>query len=283
MIEVISAGLYTTIQDMGRYGYRKWGVPLSGAMDMYAAQLANRLVNNTKDHALMEIIFSGPVLKFKVETQIAICGAGFSPSIDNEFIPLNTAVTITAGGVLKFGVPQYGLYGYLAVSGGFLVPKVLHSYSFYPHITKTFRLEKSHTLSIRSNIQSGSSANASVKLKAGHFSKSTIDVFKGPEFEGLSNTIKEKLLNGAFTISNESNRMGYRLNTEADLSAAEIITSSVQPGTVQLTPSGQLIVLMRDCQTTGGYARVLQLSPGAINRLAQKRSGASINFKLLPI
>lgn len=273
--------MFTTIQDSGRYGYRKWGVPLSGAMDLRSAQLANQLVNNTNDEAIMEITMTAPILKFNVGTVVAVTGAGFSPSINGQKIPMNKAVQIPKDSILKFGSPSYGVRAYLAVFGGFSVPKILGSYSFYPNITENFHIKKEDVISInnRKNTKSNLS-HASVKISKAYFESPIIKVYKGPEFHLLSEAIKEKLLHQSFEISNDSNRMGYRLKGSENISAVEIITSSVQPGTVQLTPSGQIIILMRDCQTTGGYARILQLTDEAINLLAQKRAGESVCFVL---
>ncbi len=281
MIEVISAGMFTTIQDSGRYGYRKWGVPVSGAMDQRSAQLANQLVNNTNDKAVMEITIIAPILKFNIDTVVAITGAGFSPSINGQRISMNKAVKIPKDSVLKFSSPSYGVRAYLSVLGGFSVPKILGSYSFYPYITENPSIKKGDIISINNgSVPKRNLSHASVKISKVHFTNPIITVYKGPEFHLLSKEIKEKLLSQSFGISNNSNRMGYRLNISENIAALEILTSAVQPGTVQLTPSGQLIILMRDCQTTGGYARILQLTDEAINLLAQKRAGESVRFML---
>ena len=273
--------MFTTIQDSGRYGYRKWGVPLSGAMDWRSAQLANQLVNNTNDEAVMEITMTAPILKFNVDTVIAITGAGFSPSVNGQKISMYKAVRIPKASILKLGSPSYGVRAYLSVFGGFFVPKILGSYSFYPDITENSCIKKGDILSINTDeVPKSDLSYTSVKISKAHFKSSIIKVYKGPEFNLLSEAIKEKLLHQSFEISNDNNRMGYRLGASKNILAAEIITSSVQPGTVQLTPSGQIIILMRDCQTTGGYARILQLTDDAINVLAQKRAGESVRFVL---
>ncbi len=285
MIEVITTGLFTTIQDAGRYGYRKWGVPISGAMDQQSAQLANQLVNNTENEAVMEITLTAPTLKFNIDAIVAITGAGFSPSVNNQPISMNKSFWISKGSILKLGRPSNGVRAYLSVAGGFSVPQVLGSRSFYPNITKNSQVKKGDFLSINNNSHTKNHiSNASVKISEKQFSNYKIQVYKGPEFHLLSKEIKEKILSQPFEISNDSNRMGYRLNTSENIFATEILTSAVQPGTVQLTPSGQLIVLMRDCQTTGGYARILQLTDKSINILAQKQTGQAIRFvpKKLP-
>ncbi len=280
MVEVISSGLYTSIQDLGRFGYRRFGIPVSGAMDSYSAKLANRLLGNSETDAVMEITFTGPVLKFHSSTQIAVTGAGFSPTINDSEIPLNSRVEINTGSILKFGLPSYGMRSYLSVLGGFQTENVLDSFSFYNGITNEGKLRKGDVLLISNSEKPQLTASVKIKIDKTNFSNSEIEVWKGPDFEKLSIEIQQKILSTKLIVMPESNRMAYLLTGWEILSTAEIITAPVRPGTVQLTPSGQCIVLMRDAQTTGGYARILQLDENSLNRLGQKRSGENVVFKL---
>tara|TARA_R110002124_G_scaffold138798_1_gene302846 strand:+ start:76404 stop:77249 length:846 start_codon:yes stop_codon:yes gene_type:complete len=281
VIDVISGGMYTSIQDMGRYGYRRLGVPLSGTMDRYSARLANRLVGNEKEAAVIEITHVGPVLKFNIATEIAITGAGFSPTIHDTEVPLNTRLFVKEHSLLKFGLPNYGLRAYLSVAGGFLSEKIMGSYSQYPGITSSDTLEKGDSLDVSVFDRATSVATASVKVDKDHFHSEEIEVTKGPEFSNLTKAFQKKIIGKELKVSTESNRMAYLLSGLNNVSAKEIITSPVQPGTVQLTPSGQCIVLMRDSQTTGGYSRILQLTESAINKLAQKQAGKTVRFVLV--
>jgi biotin-dependent carboxylase-like uncharacterized protein len=281
MIEVISGGLYTSIQDLGRFGFRRYGVPLSGAMDRYSALLANRLVGNSKSEAVMEITHIGPVLHFKSNTEIAITGAGFTPTLNNFEISLNTRTFVPKNSILKFGLPGFGLRAYLAVSGGFITEKKLGSYSQYYGITQKETIEKGDSLAILSYNKKPHMATTSVKVPRIHFSENSIEVFEGPDYHLLPKTIQKKLLEAKVIVTSQSNRMAYLLEGWEGFSAKGIITAPVQPGTVQLTPSGQCIILMRDAQTTGGYARVLQLTKSATNIVSQKLAGASLQFKLV--
>lgn len=280
MIEVISDGLYTTIQDLGRFGYRRFGVPLSGAMDSYSARLANRLVGNSNREALMEITHIGPVLHFTQRTEIAITGATFSPTLNNEEISLNTRTIVPENSILKFGLPGYGFRAYLAVSGGFNSEKTLNSFSQYSGITKHETLEKGDQLSIALFEGSPAKVTASVKVPKSRFTNESIEVYPGPEFGLLPRILQKKIIESKLIIDSQINRMACLLNGWESFSAKEIITAPVQPGTVQLTPSGQCIVLMRDAQTTGGYARVLQLTENSINLLAQKKAGDTVILKM---
>jgi allophanate hydrolase subunit 2 len=171
------------------------------------------------------------------------------------------------------------VYGYLAIQGGFLAPTVLSSVSFYDGITPIERIRKGDKLFYDLNWKkSNEVVDLAENLEKINYSDPFLVVMKGPEFDGLCDQTRFLLENDQFVLSSEINRMGYRLTANEALKGAEILTSPVQPGTIQLTPSGQLIVLMKDGQTTGGYARILQLSATSLSKLAQKRPGDTIKF-----
>ena len=281
MIKVLNPGFYSTIQDFGRKGFQQYGVPYSGVMDAYSAALANHILCNNEDAAVIEMTMVGAKLQFHCDTWICISGADMSPKLNGNQIQLNKSIKVLSKDVLTFGKSSQGFRSYLAVSGGFKTEVVMHSQSMYKGITSEFKLSKNNELNIIENNSFTDVKNALVKVNSNHFSIDKIDVFKGPEFELLPKIQQEFLLIRKFTISKDNNRMGYQLSELLENNLEPIITSAVLPGTVQLTPSGKLIVLMRDCQTTGGYPRVLQLKETAINVLAQKFTGSTISFKLV--
>jgi biotin-dependent carboxylase-like uncharacterized protein len=280
MVDVLKPGLYSTIQDLGRFGVQQYGVPFSGVMDKYSASLTNSVLENDTSCAVLEITMTGPTLQFNCKTVICISGADMSPKLNNEPIQLNSRIEIKENDVLSFGKLQYGFRCYLAVFEGFKTKKVMNSRSMYLNITSQFRLQKGDKLSIKSVHDNALILNNSIKIDETHFSSNKIEVIKGSEFDLLSKEQQKLLFEKTFTISKRNNRMAYVLEESFQNSLEPIITSLVLPGTVQLTPSGKLIVLMRDCQTTGGYPRVLQLKEASINRLSQKYTGNSIVFKL---
>ena len=280
MIKVINPGFYSTIQDLGRIGYQHYGVPYSGVMDSYCASLANSLLGNNKDMAVIEMTMTGAKLEFLVNTNICISGANMLPRLNAVKIALNKCIAVNSGDILSFGKLNIGFRCYLAICGGINTETVMNSRSMYKGITKYHVLAKHNNLLITESLVV-EKKYASIRIHKTHFSSKKIEVFKGPEFDRLSDSQVEKLKTNSFTISKENNRMAYQLEEPLENSLEPIITSSVLPGTVQLTPSGRLIVLMRDCQTTGGYPRVLQLKESAINVLAQKYTGQNICFNLL--
>lgn len=280
MFKVLSTGLQTTFQDLGRFGYRNLGVPLSGVMDQNMAKYANSLLSNPTDEAVIEFTMLGPTLKILEETEIAVVGIGFSLHRNKETISLNKSQSFKQGDTLKIGVTSVSMRGYLAVRGGFKIPEVLGSASFNPIICPQLAIEKGRIIEIKKDPK-WTVVSHLEKMDFSFYNSSKIEVFKGPEFDLLSIEMQKKFFDSEFKIEPQSNRMAVLLAGDHSFSAPEIITSPVQPGTVQLTPSGMLMVLMRDAQTSGGYARVLQLSGRAINLLAQKVSNSKISFKLL--
>ncbi|NOQ72189.1 MAG: allophanate hydrolase subunit 2 family protein [Crocinitomix sp.] len=277
MIEVISTGIYTTLQDQGRFGYRNYGVPISGPMDLISARNANRILNNEPNAALLEFMLQGAVLKFNQAATIAITGATDSPTLNDEKIAVNIPIKVQVNDCLKVGRCSAGSFGYLAIMGGFLGEKILNSLAHYKGITSNQRILKGEILKF--NSQSFQALSISNKIELIDFNTQEIFASKGPDYDTIDPKTVKNLLNSSFTVSNEINRMGYRIDAQTPLEAAEILTAPVQPGTVQLTPSGKLIVLMADCQTTGGYARILQLSAKSRSILAQKRTGSIFRFK----
>ncbi len=280
MVKVLKPGLYTSIQDLGRYGYQNYGVPYSGVMDVYSASMANVLLGNEVHAAVIEMTMTGATLEFNCDTSICISGADMAPKLNKTPIKLNKQTSIKKGDIISFGKLLYGFRAYLAVFGGFKNEKAMGSYSMYQGVTEQSVLFKNDDLLINASLKPLEKKHAAIKIRNTHFNTKKIEVFKGPEFHKLSKAQQSSLFSQDFTISKENSRMAYQLTGSLKNSLKPIITSPVLPGTVQLTPSGKLIILMRDCQTTGGYPRILQLKESAINILAQKFTGDMIRFSL---
>lgn len=279
MVEVLKSGIFDTIQDMGRIGFQEFGVPMSGVMDRYASSIANAILGNPADAAVMELTALGPRLKFHQDTVICVSGAQMHPRLNTFEIDENVAVAVTTGDILSFGPSTSGFRAYLAVRGGFQTECAMQSRSMYLNVSRKARLSKGDFISILPLDKKFKGRNSSLHCDQSYIGKFEMDVFKGPEFEGLHTDQKDLIFNQEFTISKDSNRMAYQLEELVENQLDPILTSLVLPGTVQLTPSGRLVILMRDAQTTGGYPRVLQLSEASINSLSQKGIGKRIRFK----
>ena len=279
MIKVLKEGLFTTIQDIGRFGYKNIGVPVSGSMDQTSAKLANLLLGNDESSAVLEMTLVGPTLEFMNDTYISITGADMNPSLNKQKVLQNKPLFVNKGDILYLSHSSNGMRSYLGIKGGFNSEKKLGSKSFYRGITKREKLIKNDKIKFAKVTSSPMKMNKSINdFKINR--KNKINVFKGPEFDLLDSNSKDIFFNTDFTIG-VNNRMGYNLVEPIENSISSIISSPVMPGTVQLTPSGRLIILCRDCQTSGGYPRVLQLDKSSMDSLSQKTIGETIKLKLV--
>jgi biotin-dependent carboxylase-like uncharacterized protein len=278
VIAILHPGIYCSIQDQGRFGHTKIGVPQAGYADAYAAKMANALLKNHEKDALIEITFGQGKFKFTSDTYICLTGADFSPKLNGKLIKMQSVYPIKKDSVLSFGKRVYGARVYLSVQGGIQTEKVYGSRSYFEGITQQ-KLVKGAILPILP-IQKDSSNNFSrVRVSEKHFTTMYLPCFKGPEFSELNEEQQRKLFT-PFSISDDNNRVGYRIKESLENNLCSILTSAVLPGTVQLTPSGKCIILMQDCQVSGGYPRILQLSEIAIARVSQKITGDKIQFVL---
>ncbi|MFS4469094.1 biotin-dependent carboxyltransferase family protein [Maribacter sp. 2210JD10-5] len=279
MIKVLKSGFYTTVQDLGRFGLRNKGVPVSGVMDSASVLKANALLENDDTDAVLEITMTGPTLIFEEETYIALAGAEMSVTLNNEPIQAYKVYQIDVGDIISFGRLYKGFRSYLAVKGGFKTKKTYGSRSFFRPIFKENRVNDGDVIPFEYNKLFRPKIS---EIKVDSFLTETIlEVYKAPEFDNLTDKQLEPLFSKDFTISKENNRMAYQLTETIPGHEMSMLTSATLPGTVQLTPSGKLIILMKDGQTTGGYPRILQLSDMAISILAQKREGSTVSFKLI--
>ncbi|MGG1659836.1 biotin-dependent carboxyltransferase family protein [Brevibacillus sp. NRS-1366] len=300
-IEVISPGLSTTVQDLGRYGYQQHGVNVGGAMDELALQMANLLVGNPYHDAVLEITLKGPTLLFHKDMLIAICGGDFSPTIDTKPVLSNRPVWIRSGSVLHFGHAQKGCRAYLAVAGGWDVPVVMGSRS--TNVRAGFggvegrMLQTGDLLGQNPKCPFSSFLEQQLEKKAGTalfseanwfisggrctaHSEAVIRVIRGGQFEEFSAESRRSFFEESFQVSPRSDRMGYRLTgpTLALSTPTEMISAAVTAGTIQVPPNGQPIILMADRQTIGGYPKIGYVATVDLGIVAQLRPGETVRF-----
>ena len=296
-MKIIKAGILDTVQDMGRYGHQHLGINPGGAMDRFAACIANLLVGNDMDEAVIELHFPASAVLFEKESIIAITGADFVPSINGELIPLLHPVVVNKNSVLHFQKAENGTRCYLAVAGGLEITKWLNSYStnlkaaaggyngraFIKNDVVNLKKE----FSLLSDLHEKDfmvlpwKANDKYEEPASPEPGESIHVISGHEWNILHDASKNSFLNQPFIISAVSDRMGYRLNGPAlhAVKYEELVSSPVSFGTIQLLPDGQLIILMADHQTTGGYPKIAHVITVNLTQLAQKKPGEKISFK----
>ena len=277
-IKVIDPGFYTSIQDNGRFGYRSMGFPVSGPMDKNSYKNANKLVGNLNNEAVLETTLKGPKLLFSEPCFVAVCGARTPVFKNDKNMELNKSFFCDLGDVLEIGVVEKGFRNYISFSRGICKEKIFRSHSQYYPITENATIKKGQNIDFTNPINLKNISINKVESNDLCFN-GELHAFHGPYWNNLDNEIKSKILNMEFKIGS-NDRMAYRLSGVDIRNKISSLSASVMPGTVQLTPQGDLIIVMRDGQVTGGYPRVLQLTENSQSILSQFRTGKLISFKI---
>jgi antagonist of KipI len=284
------AGFLTSVQDLGRTGFREFGVSLSGALDPFGMRVANLLVGNHEGEAGLEITFGGLQLQFQDERIVAWCGGEFDVQIGSQPLPAGHVALLQAGGELKFGRAQIGCRCWLAISGGIDVPMVLGSRS--TDLRANFGGFDGCALSDGDIIPLGPRPGS--PIPATRISSWTaphdwvspakpnpiLRFLRGMDWTRFNASTLQRLTSEPFTVSPDSDRMGVRL-TGPELPRADnvdLISEAVAPGTVQVPPNGQPILLLGDCQTIGGYPKIAHVITVDLGIAAQVRAGDRVRF-----
>ncbi|CAM4337123.1 5-oxoprolinase subunit C family protein [Paenibacillus tarimensis] len=310
---VVKPGLFTTVQDSGRPGWRSLGVTAGGAMDSYALRAANLLAGNLPGAAGLEMTLSGAELEVQEDLLIAITGANMTPSADGEELPMWRPVWIRRGTCLKFGSAVEGCRTYLAAAGGIKVPKVLSGRGtdvragfgglegrplIAGDLLSAGKVEPERSQwAARWTEKLGKQAAAEGRrwaapswyaLPEAYAGGGKIEgchilrVIAGAEYSSFTKASLEALFTAPYLVSSSSDRMGCRLTEGARLERTvqgEVLSRGIVPGTVQVPPEGQPIVLGADCQTTGGYPVIAHVISADLPLLAQLKPGDRVCFK----
>jgi len=284
VFKVLKPGLFTTVQDKGRYGYLKYGVPISGAMDAFSLVTANLLVGNKPNDACLEITLIGPEMQALARVQIAITGGEASPKINGHSVPMWQTLDVREGDVVSFGRMANGCRAYLSVRGGIDVPLVLGSRATY--VRGGFGGINGRQLKAEDIIESitvpllGVGYLLPERLVPEYTGKSEIDVTMGPQDDLFTEKGIDTFLSNPYKVTLEADRMGYRLDGPAieHKDRADIISDALLPGAIQVPKNGKPIVIMKDAQTTGGYAKIALVTTSDVSLLGQAKPGDIITF-----
>lgn len=285
-ITVVRPGMLTTVQDAGRYGAQHLGVPVGGPMDWWCHEAANRLAGNGPDAATLEVTLIGPELELSRSTIAAVVGANFaltlcgslSGSDSGRSVPMNQAFLIEAGDRLAFGERAAGARAYVAFAGGVGVPPAMGSRA--THLKAALgghegrALKRGDVLPLLAPPHQG--VGAAPRIDVPHLSSAAPAVLRaieGPEGAPAA------FWDAAFTVSPQSDRMGYRLDGPALAAPGDQLSSGVAMGTVQITPSGTCVLLMADRATSGGYARAASVITADLPRAGQLAPGDTLTFR----
>ncbi len=292
-LEVVKAGLHDSIQDIGRFGYQHLGINPSGAMDCIAMNIANALVGNDLNEAVIELCFPAAQLVFQEAAFISLSGANFNATLNGTSVPLHHLIRVPAGAILKFTKKLNGSFCYLAIRGGFQLEDWLGSRSTNTKVKaggwNGRILQKGDNISFRSRIHEQVDAKVYPwRAKLTDFysdQKKNIRALQGNEFDWLGKTSQCDLTKETFAISTQSDRMGYPLQGKElkQTTKKQLLSTAVSFGTVQLLPNGQLIVLCADHQTTGGYPRVAQVIRADLGTFVQRNSREEISFDFIAL
>lgn len=284
LIEVLDGGLLTTVQDAGRFGYQRYGVPVSGALDTMALRAANRLAGNAGDEAALEMTLLGPRLRFRAAATIAIAGADLGALLDDRPLPAWESVNVPEGATLWFSGARDGLRAYLAVAGGLDVPPVLGSRSTYLRSRlggyEGRALQAGDVLRGARVVVEASRRSAPGRRPAyGH--EHRLRVLPGPQDDRFSPDGLHTFLSSAYSVTPQSDRMGCRLAGPAIRHCAgpDIVSDGSPLGAVQVAGDGQPIVLMADRGTAGGYTKIATVISVDVCRLAQAAPGDTVRFE----
>jgi antagonist of KipI len=278
IVRVKSAGLLTTVQDRGRWGYQARGVPVAGAMDRVSLRQANAILGNRLEAAALEVTLTGPHLEFADRRMVAVAGAEF------ENVPPGVAFEVSPARPLIFGRRVRGARAYVAISGGIGVPLVLGSRS--THLPSAMGGFEGRALRAGDEVPLGTGGDelpvASSLVSAVGRTEPALRVLPGPQSDRFVKESLDVLQSAPYRVDVNSNRVGYRLSGPRlqHVSGADILSDATPIGSIQVPASGEPILLMADCQTTGGYAKIATVISADISAAGQLAPGDEIRFSV---
>lgn len=277
-ITIIKPGISTTLQHFGHWGEQQFGVSIGGVMDDFSAKIANIICNKKENAPIVEMTLQGTEILFNKDAFIAITGSGAMATINNIDVPFYKLLHVPAFAILKMKPRAEGCRSYLAIAGEYKNQELGTPFKTGDLI----ELDETPIYFNGINLDENKIGISQwrIHLNENELLDKSIDCIEGPEFGWFENKAQEEFFSTTFTLSNQSNRMGYRLNEKISglKEKKELISTAVTKGIVQITHDGNPIILMSDAQTTGGYPRIARIAPADITKLAQCRPGDKIRF-----
>ena len=290
-IVIKKAGVLDTVQDLGRFGHRRFGINPNGAMDRTSVRLLNTILGNNETEAVLELHFPASAFEFEENVVFSLGGADFGALLDKKAVETWRVYRAERGATLKFTEKNIGNRCYLGIRGGLKIEPWLGSNS--TNLVAEVggyegrQLSTNDRLSLpkASNVDLVALLELSRTLRPRISESPTVRITKGPEYCRLTALSEHILFDQRYAVSADSNRMGFRLEGESlhVLDDTELLSSGVDFGTIQLLPNGQLVVLMADHQTTGGYPRIANVIEADLHLLGQLGPGNKVKFELISI
>ncbi len=289
MFRVLEPGPFTTVQDLGRWGFQQFGIPVSGALDRFSCRIANLLVDNPENAGVLEITFTGPKIEVLSEGMVAVTGADMPLHVNGMARALWEAFPVKAGDRISLRAAVNGVRAYLAVSGGILVPEVMGSRSTC--VGGKFGGMKGRALAAGDILESGPDCFSRVPMslpdefRPEFCSEITLRTLPGPQDHYFDKGL-ELFLSSQFTVTPQADRIGYRLDGPIIRLKEEmppsIISEPHVPGAVQVPADGRPIIVLVE-QTVGGYAKIATVVSADLNILAQARPGNRVRFSRVDV
>ena len=285
-ITILNPGLLTTVQDGGRIGYQAFGVSVSGVMDPRAMNIANILVGNDDNEAVLECTMMGPQIRFDVSNVIAVTGGDLGASIDGQPIPTYRAVKVQAGQTLRFTGLRGGCRAFIAFAGGLDIPLVMGSRSTYMKAKigglEGRKLQKDDVIGFRDPKET--IHNFDIRGFTPEFvprKEYTLRVLLGPQDDMFTDEGLKTFLSEPYTVTPEFDRMGCRLDGPviAHKNGGDIISDGIAFGAIQVPSAGKPIIMLADRQTTGGYTKIANVITADFRLLAQMKAGDKVRFE----
>lgn len=288
MIRVVDSGPLTTVQDRGRYGQLRYGIPPSGPVDVHAHAVANRLVGNPADAAALECTLSGPRLRIETACAMAVTGAEMPVKINGTAVPMWTTLRLAPGDEVRIGMARSGLRGYVAFCGGLAMPEVLGSQSTYLRGRMggvRGRMLKPDDVLVLHPADPPEPMQVPADRRPRYESAIEAHVVLGPQQHRFTEGGIATFLASTYAMLPQSDRMGARLKGERIEHAAghDIVSDGTALGSIQVPGDGQPIVLLVDRQSTGGYTKIATVCSFDIGRIAQLRPGQSVRFRAISV
>ncbi len=289
-IRILKGGMLTTVQDLGRTGYQSQGINTSGVMDVRSFKLANLILDNPENEAVLECTPIGPTLEFTSVTIIAITGGDFQPTINGEPVNMYKALYVNKGDVLKFGSARTGSRGYIAFGSYLGIPVVMGSRSTnlkcHQGGFKGRKLEAGDYIGFRKKCQYlPFFLSRQIKPDSFESEEAVLRVVMGPQDDMFSRQGIETFLTSEYTVTSEFDRMGCRLDGAfiAPKERSDIISDGITFGSIQVPSHGKPIVLLADRQTTGGYAKIATVASVDLPQLVQRKTDHRIRFQAITV
>ncbi|WP_226666478.1 biotin-dependent carboxyltransferase family protein [Microbulbifer aggregans] len=283
-LHFLKPGLQTSIQDSGRPGMLRWGLPRGGAADTFAMALANLLLGNPATHPCLEVALTGPVIEFSETLSIAICGAHFELTLNGTTVENDRVIPIKKGDQLSFGKLKHGCRAYLALSAEFGLPEVFHSQA--THLLSAFGGLDGRAICAGDIVALRHCRRVQERALPDQFhlrysNRPLVRILPGTEAHHFPQEALEVFNRGGYAVSSQSNRMGIRLDGTPLVTDGlpQMVSSALCPGTVQIPPNGLPIISFVEGQTIGGYPRIAHVISADLNLLGQLQARDRIDFE----